>query len=62
MSLTRKMQSSYKVERMIASTGFWYEVMLSPFNTWEEAANNIEKYRHFYPCEEQNYKITFQKK
>jgi len=59
MSLTRKMQSSYKVERMIASTGFWYDVMLSPFNTWEEVIAYIEKYRNYYPKEEQNYKITF---
>lgn len=52
------MQLSFKVERMIASTGFWYEVMLSPFQSSEEAWNNIEKYRHYYPTDEQNYRIT----
>ena len=51
----------YKVERMIASTGFWYDVMLSPFNTWEEVIAYIEKYRNCYPKEEQNYKVTFLK-
>lgn len=58
MSLTRKMQSSYKVERMIASTGFWYEVMLSPFSTFKKATDYIKKYRIYYPLMEQNYKIT----
>jgi hypothetical protein len=52
------MQSSYKVERMIASTGFWYEVMLSPFSTFKKATDYIKKYRIYYPLMEQNYKIT----
>jgi|LakMenE01Jun11ns_1017448.scaffolds.fasta_scaffold8856919_2 hypothetical protein len=49
----------YKIERMIASTGYWYDVMLSPFNTWEEVIAYIKKYRNCYPKEEQNYKVTF---
>lgn len=57
-----KTQSSIKVERMIASTGFWYEVMLSPFHSWEEVISYIEKYRNFYPSNEQNYKVTYQEK
>ncbi len=44
---------------MIASTGYWYDVMLSPFNTWEEVIAYIKKYRNCYPKEEQNYKVTF---
>jgi hypothetical protein len=43
---------------MIASTGFWYEVMLSPFNSSDEAWSNIEKYRYCYPIEEQTYRVT----
>lgn len=52
------MSLSFKVERMIASTNFWYEVMLSPFESAAEAMKYIEKYRHFYPREEQMYRIT----
>jgi hypothetical protein len=52
------MQLSFKVERMIASTGFWYEVMLSPFQSSDEAWSNIEKYREYYPIEEQTYRVT----
>jgi len=54
--------NTYKVERM-CSPGrdtSWYECMLSPFATFEEAAQYIEKYRHYYPYEHQNYKITYQ--
>jgi hypothetical protein len=53
------MQLNFKVERMIASTGFWYEVMLSPFDSWEHAIEYITKYHNYYPVNEQNYKITF---
>ena len=53
---------SFKVERVIASTGFAYEVMLSPFKNWEEVVKYIEKYRHYYPKEEQVYKVSFPEK
>lgn len=51
----------YKVERKSEGPQAWYEVMLSPFNTLEEATAYIEKYRVYYPVEDQNYKITSQK-
>jgi hypothetical protein len=49
----------YKVERGINKSHCWYEVMLSPFITFEDAVKYIEKYRHFYPENEQNYRIVF---
>jgi len=49
----------YKVERKPADArAKWYEVMLSPFKTNEEAVQYIEKYRHYYPIADQQYKIT----
>jgi hypothetical protein len=36
----------------------WYEVMLSPFKTEEEAWDYIKKYHRYYPVEDQNYRIT----
>jgi hypothetical protein len=47
-----------KVERQIPSSGVWYEVMLSPFDSEEQAWDYVNKYHHYYPVEEQNYKIT----
>jgi formylmethanofuran dehydrogenase subunit A len=47
-----------KVERQIICSGVWYEVMLSPFQTEEQAWDYVNKYHHYYPVEEQNYKIT----
>lgn len=48
----------YKVERRTSDPKGWYEVMLSPFSTFEEAADYIEKYRHYYTPDQQNYRIT----
>ncbi len=55
-------KNTYKVERMCSpgTETSWYEVMLSPFATFEEATNYIEHYRHYYPKEHQNYKITYE--
>jgi len=47
----------YKVERQIHSTGFWYEVMLSPFLRVMDAGNYISKYEKFYPEEERKYRV-----
>lgn len=54
--------NTYKVERRCSPNmdTSWYECMLSPFATFEEAVKYIEKYRHTYPIEHQNYKITYQ--
>jgi len=51
-------QLTYKVERRTSDLNGWYEVMLSPFKTFEECVSYIEKYRHYYPLDQQNYKIT----
>ena len=46
----------FKVER---TTGVgWYEVMLSPFKTIQEAMSYIEKYKQYYPVEDRVYKVT----
>ena len=52
----------YKVERKSdpAIDASWYECMLSPFKTFEETIQYIEKYRNDYPPEHQNYKITYE--
>jgi hypothetical protein len=47
----------YKVERKIASTGYWYEVMLSPFLRVRDAGDYIDYYKQFYPKEEQDYRV-----
>lgn len=52
--------NTYKVERRTSDPNGWYECMLSPFQTFEEACQYIEKYRHYYTKEQQNYKITYQ--
>jgi hypothetical protein len=49
----------YKVERKPADEkSVWYEVMLSPFKTFLEAEYYIEKYRRYYPTEDQHYRIS----
>lgn len=48
-----------KVERRTSDPNGWYEVMLSPFDSPEEAYKYIEKYRQYYPYDQQNYRITF---
>lgn len=55
-------KNTYKVERRCCPDrdDSWYEVMLSPFESFDQACQYIEKYRHCYPTEHQNYKITYQ--
>lgn len=50
----------YNVERRGTDPNGWYQVMLAPFKTFEESLIYIEKYRHYYPLEHQNYKITYE--
>jgi hypothetical protein len=50
----------YNVERRGLDEQGWYQVMLSPFKTFDKAILYIEKYRHYYPHEHQNYKITYE--
>lgn len=52
----------YNVERQVTPgcDTSWYQVMLAPFKTFDEAVQYIEKYRHYYPHEHQNYKITYE--
>jgi hypothetical protein len=55
-------KNTYKVERKCDSgeDTSWYEVMLSPFKTFDECTEYIEQYRQYYPLEQQNYKITYE--
>ena len=46
----------YKVERTTGKG--WYEVMLSPFETVDEIAFYINKYKQYYPKEDRKYLIT----
>jgi hypothetical protein len=57
-----KVSNMYKVKRKgnLKIDTSWYECMLSPFKTFEEAVQYIEKYRNYYPFEYQNYKITYE--
>lgn len=48
----------YKVERLMAATKVWYEVMLSPFNSLADVHAYIDKYKQYYPVNEQKYKIS----
>lgn len=50
----------YKVERQIASTGSWYETMLSPFLRVMDAGKYISKYKNYYPEEEQKFRVLDQ--
>lgn len=50
----------YKVERRGTDERSWYEVMLSPFKTFDECQQYINKYKDYYPYEHQNYKITYE--
>lgn len=52
-------QEAVKVERRTSDPNGWYEVMLSPFDTAKEAYDYIEKYRHYYPLDQQNYRLFF---
>lgn len=49
----------YKVERKIATSGVWQEVMLSPFNTRDEVKIYHAKYSRYYPDpEDRVYRVT----
>lgn len=52
------MDTKIEVHRQVPSSGFWYEVLLSPFKTEEEAWDYIKKYHQYYPIEDRNYRIT----
>jgi len=52
------MNPQIKVHRQIPTSGVWYETMLSPFKTEEEAWDYIKKEHHYYPVEDQNYRVT----
>lgn len=47
----------FQVERQTAS-GYWYEVMLSPFNTLEEVQEYLNKYHQYYDSENSHYRVT----
>lgn len=47
-----------EVHRQIPESGYWQEVLLSPFETEEQAWDYIKKYHVYYPIEDQNYRIT----
>jgi len=49
----------YNVERRGPASN-WYQVMLAPFETFEECLEYIQKYHKRYPVEEQNYRITYE--
>lgn len=46
----------YRVERRTAS-GYWYEVMLSPFLRVMDAGAYIDAYEQYYPEEDQAYRV-----
>lgn len=48
----------YKLERKVPSSGSWYETMLSPFKTREEAIASYKKYSPYYPKEHRVFRIT----
>lgn len=50
----------YNVERRGTDKNGWYQVMLSPFKTFDECLEYIKKYSPYYPKEHQNYKITYE--
>lgn len=52
------MKQLYKVQRCGLDERGWYEVMLSPFSSFEDVIEYIRKYKNYYPFEHQNYKIT----
>ena len=54
-----KVVKPYVVKRRNLDENSWYEVMLSPFTTFEQCIEYIQKYKVYYPPEYQNYSITF---
>jgi hypothetical protein len=55
----KNIKECIKVERRTSDPNGWYEVMLSPFNSAEEAYSYIEKYRKYYPQDQQNYRLSY---
>jgi putative IMPACT (imprinted ancient) family translation regulator len=48
----------YKLERKIATSGVFYEVMISPFKTREEVKTYHAKYSKYYPdAEDRIYRV-----
>lgn len=50
------MAKVFKVERK-TSSGYWYEVMLSPFLLVRDAGKYIDKYKQYYPPEDQSFRV-----
>ena len=48
----------YKVERQIPDAKTWYEVILSPFETKQQALDYYNKYNVYYPAKHAVYRIT----
>lgn len=42
----------------MATSGYWYEVMLSPFKNKKEIKEYYEKYSKYYSLEERVYRVT----
>ena len=57
-----KLPFLYHVYRRGPDERGWYEVMLSPFERFENCILYIEKFRQYYPLEHQNYKIEYHPK
>lgn len=51
----------YRLERKIASTGYWYETMLSPFLRVNDAGKHIKEYEKYYPKDEAVFRVLDQK-
>ena len=49
---------NYKIERQIPGSKAWYEVILSPFETKQQAMDYYIKYNMYYPQDHATYKIT----
>lgn len=49
----------FQVERQ-TTNGYWYDVMMSPFETLQDVFMYLEKYSKYYPVAERIYKITQQ--
>lgn len=54
----KKITKTFKVERQVPSSGYWYEVMLSPFENKEEVEKYLLKYSAYYPSEDRHYRVT----
>jgi len=48
----------FKVERKIATSGVWHEVMLSPFQTREEVKEYYSKYSCYYQKNHKQFRVT----